>query len=194
MVIDEIDAFMGAGKEAMTCIFHIPVYSPKTVLVGMANSSAFHTNLLEYYEKYPTHRTNQMTFEPYKASEIQLVLKAKLNAHLGEEHKFEEIITSDAIRNVAQNVALGSGDMRAAFDVMKTVLMHHVSNGIEVPVGMQEMAALIKSKYMSKFGKILRSLPTSLQMLAAAIYTKMQVDNREVFKSKEVAFYVITVN
>ncbi len=177
---------MSAGKEAVTTILHIPVFSPKTVLVGIANSSAFHSNILEYYDKYPTHKTKQIAFEPYKGSEILLILKTKLNAHLGDTKKFEEIISPDALRNISQSIAHGSGDMRAAFDVVRTALLKHVNNGIEAPVSMQEASAIVKEKYMSRLGKILRTLPVSQQMLCAALYSKMQVDHRELFKYRDV--------
>jgi len=189
IVIDEIDAFVNAGKEAIISIFHIPVYAPKTVLVGIANSSVFHASILEYYEKYPTHKTKQITFEPYKDTEIQSVLRAKLSAHLGEARKIEELITSDALRNTSQIVARSSGDMRAAFDIVKTAFLNHVNTNIELPVAMQETSAIGKSKYMSKLGKTLKSLPVSQQMLCAAIFCKMQVTHCESFKYRDVNFW-----
>lgn len=76
--------------------------------------------------------------------------------------------------------------MRAAFDIMKTVFMQNVTAGKETLVEMAEVAGIIKSKYLSRLGKILKSLPVNNQMLVAAIFACAQADHRELFKYKEV--------
>jgi len=159
------------------------LYSEKTILIGIANSTILYSSIIEDHDSY---RINQITFEPYAVDEIQSIMQKKLEMCLGEEEKWDTVIAPSALRNIAQSVASNSGDMRIAFDVIKMAVMEHITKHITTPISLLEVSTIIKTKYKSKLGKILQTIPTSQKMMCAAVYAKISVDRREVFSYKEI--------
>lgn len=183
IVIDEIDALSSSTKDSIIEIFRIPLYAEKTILIGIANSTLLYSSILEDHDSY---RISQITFEPYTVPAIQSILHKKLEECLPEDEKHDSIILPSALRNVAQSVASGSGDMRIAFDIIKMAVMEHISKEITTPITLGEIAAIMKAKYKSKLGKTLLTLPTSQKMMCAALYSAVSLDHREVFTYKEI--------
>eukprot|EP00826_Nyctotherus_ovalis_P054334 TRINITY_DN7108_c0_g3_i1.p1 TRINITY_DN7108_c0_g3~~TRINITY_DN7108_c0_g3_i1.p1 ORF type:complete len:451 (+),score=108.84 TRINITY_DN7108_c0_g3_i1:125-1477(+) len=183
VVIDEIDALSSSTRDSIIEIFRIPLYAEKTILIGIANSTLLYSSLLEDHDSY---RISQITFEPYTVPAIQSILQKKLEECLPEDRKHDSVILPSALRNVAQSVASGSGDMRIAFDVIKMAMMEHISKEITAPITLGEVAAIMKAKYKSKLGKMLLTLPTSQKMMCAALYSVVSFDHREVFTYKEI--------
>ncbi len=79
-----------------------------------------------------------------------------------------------------------SGDVRGAFDLLRTTLQRHVADGNGAPIGMAELAKAIDAKYGSKVASVLRGLPREHQMVIAAIYMKLKTDGKEYYKYDEV--------
>ncbi len=193
-MIDELDALIGTSKDSITALLQVPVYAPKTVLigppsphfVGIANSLGFFANMLDFYAKFPSHKAEQLIFEAYTSTEIEKIIRGKLQTLSEIEGIEEAIISKDALRHLGAKVASISGDIRIAFDICKTVLLDHVNNGTTTPVQLCEIVQVLNLKYKSKLVEILHQLPRDHQMLAAAIYVKMQAEHKEFFKYDDV--------
>ena len=97
-----------------------------------------YSKLLSYYGQIGGFMVKQLIFRAYNSNEIGFILKAKINSlykdldklkefHQGEEELkkcecYEYIFDDDAIRICAERVAQINGDLRAAFDICKSVL------------------------------------------------------------------------
>jgi len=187
IVIDELDAFIGKTKDAMNIILDIPLYAPKTTLIGIANSLGFFAKISQYYSKFIGHKNEELIFETYSVSQIEHIIKEKLlsNFDKNEEALFK-IIQKDAIRHIGGKVASISGDIRSAFDIIKTALQNHVAKNIDSPIKLQEIMEIINVKYKTKFATIIQGLPREHQMIAAALFLKFKNEGKEIYKYDEI--------
>jgi Cdc6-like AAA superfamily ATPase len=186
IVIDEMDVFEGCGKENIEALLHIPLFSAKTVLVGITNSPKLHSVMVKYYEKQPSYIIKSITFSPYVEAEILSVLKAKLMAHFNSTEKIANIIKDDALRGVAKSVALNTGDMRIAFDTIKNSIINHAMKEKNTPVSINEVSTVLKFKHCSKLSKTLQSISINHKIMIASIFANMQESNKETFMYKQV--------
>ena len=180
-VIDEIDSFVNYNKSDIIEIFRIPVYCKQTLLVGIANSTSLYSNILEGQSSY---KSKQLTFEPYAVNDLQEILKTKILSFSNDLMDLSSIIDPSALRYISQSVSSASGDMRIAFDIIKTSIMHHIKENKIEPITLLEVAKIIKEKHKSKLGKVMQDLPTNQKMICAAIYSKIKVDHKEIFTYK----------
>ncbi len=186
IVVDELDAFIGKTKDAMNIILDIPLYAPKTTLIGIANSLGFYSKISQYYSKFPGHKTEELIFETYSSAQIEKILQEKLKAHFCNQKILEAIVKKEAIHHIGGKVASLSGDIRSAFDVLKTALQDHVAKSVEAPITLKEVVDIINVKYKSKLATILHGLPREHQMIVAAIYLKVKNEGKEFYKYDEV--------
>jgi len=181
-----MDVFEGCGKENIEALLHIPLFSAKTVLVGITNSPKLHSTMVKYYEKQPSYITKSITFSPYTEAEILNVLKTKLMTHFNSAEKVANIIKDDALRSVAKSVALNKGDMRIAFDTIKNSIINHAMKEKKTPVSISEVSTALKFKHCSKLSKTLQSISINHKIMVASIFANMQENNKEVFTYKQI--------
>eukprot|EP00826_Nyctotherus_ovalis_P048646 TRINITY_DN5752_c0_g3_i1.p1 TRINITY_DN5752_c0_g3~~TRINITY_DN5752_c0_g3_i1.p1 ORF type:complete len:236 (+),score=56.95 TRINITY_DN5752_c0_g3_i1:718-1425(+) len=181
-----MDIFEGCGKENIEALLHIPLFSTKTVLVGITNSPKLHATMVKYYERQPSYIIKSVTFSPYTESEIQSIVKAKLLRHFKSAAKVSSIIKDEALRSVARSVALNTGDMRVAFDTIKNSIINHAMKEERSPVSVREVSTVLKFKHCSMLSKTLQGISISHKMMVAAIFANMQEDGKENLTYKEV--------
>lgn len=182
-----MDTFLLKSKEAVGPIFQLPIYTPKTILIGISNSLGFYSNILEYYGKFPLHNSEQLIFETNTGKEIETILKEKLKFLCGSEELAEKVMTTEAFHYVGAKVAKLSGDLRIAFDICKTALENKLNLRDEEPIRMSRIADVYESKYKSRLNLIIQTLPRDMQIILAAIYLNLEENKRELYSYKEVS-------
>ena len=149
-------------------------------MVGISNSLGFYSNILEYYAKFLQHRTEQLIFEPYAASEIEKIIRGKLGDKFPTQDP-ERFFSKDALHHIGSKVESRSGDLRVAFDICKTALQDHIARSCTEPVSLLEVESIFNARHQSKLSSIVQGLPRESQILVAALYTKLEGQQKTVF-------------
>lgn len=186
IIVDELDALNERSKETISTILHIPICSPKTLFIGIANSVSFFSDMLHYYGKYPSHKAEQLIFEAYTGLQIEQILAAKLNKYFGSKEIVEGLISEKALHCIGAKVANMSGDIRSAFEICKAALEEQIMKNVKEPIQMMEIVSIINAKYKSKLVGILQKLPRDQLMIAATIYNMMDTDHKDFYTYDEV--------
>mmetsp|Transcript_29725 Transcript_29725/g.22057 ORF Transcript_29725/g.22057 Transcript_29725/m.22057 type:complete len:153 (+) Transcript_29725:644-1102(+) len=128
IVIDEVDTFQAQEKMFLTLMKALLKQPTNTSIVGIANSVD-----LPFKKKTSAIalRDAQLLFEPYTTDEIVSILEEKLNKkyqcfppHLHQvKQVFFELVDDKAKEVIARKVAKTNGDIRIAFDILKSALL-----------------------------------------------------------------------
>lgn len=143
IVIDEIDAFESHEKAFLTMTKTILSSKTNTVLIGIANSVD-----LPFKKKHSAiaMRDEQLLFEPYNEEQIESIIEEKINLKYASfpiklrEGKIKSIffnlVDDQAKTIIAKKVSKMNGDVRVAFDIIKssfTELFNQVKYNEEMP-------------------------------------------------------------
>ena len=128
IVIDEIDSFESNERGFMALVKNIIVSKSNTILIGIANSVD-----LPFKKKHSAIalRDSQLLFEPYKEDQIIEILEKKINLKFqflpqqirddsSIKSAFFSIVEAKAFSLIAKRVSKMNGDLRVAFDILKS--------------------------------------------------------------------------
>ena len=128
IVIDEIDAFEAHERGFLALTKAILESKSNTILIGIANSVD-----LPFKKKHSAIalRDTQLLFEPYTEEQIVSIIEQKINlqyVNMSDRMKqnarvkkmFFDIIDESAKVLIAKRVARMNGDLRVAFDIIKS--------------------------------------------------------------------------
>lgn len=176
IVIDEIDAFEQHERAFLSMTKAILEAKTNTILIGIANSVD-----LPFKKKHSAIalRDQQLLFEPYDEEQVGSIIEMKINqkyAKLPDYIKSHEVIRKifftliddKALDIIAKKVSKQNGDVRVAFDVIKSCI-HSLFTKLksskdmlpdkEIRVTLDMVIGVFENKYGSKLGKTLRNLP-----------------------------------
>ena len=176
IVIDEVDQF-SSNERGLTCLVKAILQSSKKAttncsLVGIANSVD-----LPFRKKHSAiaMRDCQLLFKPYDFEQLISILETKkcmlyhrlpprLKSNEKAKKMFHGLIDMKVYEFVAKKVSNLSGDIRVAFDLMKTVLTAYADEikdaCVEEPkIVLDHLLKCYEQKQSSKVGQILASLP-----------------------------------
>lgn len=127
-MIDEIDAFEAHEKAFLTMTKTILANKTNTILIGIANSVD-----LPFKKKHSAiaMRDSQLLFEPYSEEQIESIIEMKINLkfknfplRLKESNEIKSIffnlIDERALGIISKRVSKMNGDVRVAFDIIKS--------------------------------------------------------------------------
>jgi Cdc6-like AAA superfamily ATPase len=127
-VIDEIDAFESYAKDFLTLVKSILSSQSNTILIGIANSVDLP---FKHKASAIAMRNQQLLFKPYDEQQIIEVMEkktfSKFRKQPDEIRRIKEInsfafnfIDEKAQNLIASKVAKMNGDIRVAFDIIKS--------------------------------------------------------------------------
>lgn len=129
IVIDEIDSFETHEKAFLTMTKAILASKTSTILIGIANSVD-----LPFKKKHSAiaMRDCQLLFEPYDEEQIIDIMEKKINMKYNKfpadlkqssiirKVFFAPLVDERASKIIAKKVARMNGDLRVAFDIIKS--------------------------------------------------------------------------
>ena len=125
VVLDEIDHLLSTDLEALYTLFEWSLQrSSKLIVVGIANALDLTDRFLPRL-RAKNLKPEILPFSPYTAGEIAEVMTVRLQTLLppgndtSEEAKFVPFVHPAAIQLCSKKVALQTGDLRKAFDIIR---------------------------------------------------------------------------
>lgn len=124
LVIDEIDSFSSNEKSFLTFVKAIIKNNANTSLLGIANS----VDLPFKKHSALSLRDVQLLFKPYDLVQLTTIMEEKIFSNypkvknLQLNDLFLSLIDDKALEIISRKVAKMSGDVRVAFDIMKSCL------------------------------------------------------------------------
>lgn len=126
-MIDEIDCFESHEKAFLTLTKTLLKSQTNTSVIGIANSVD-----LPFKKKYSAlaMRDIQLLFEPYSTDQLISIMEEKMNTKFfgfpmslkALSGVFFNLVDERALNLIAKKVSKMNGDVRVAFDLMKTCL------------------------------------------------------------------------
>lgn len=191
VVIDEVDQFNSSEKGFTTLVQTIlrsrEFSKTNTSIIGIANQVD-----LPFKKKHSAiaMRDCQLLFEPYSTDQITDILEQKVNSRYSQlptqmredgqlKRLFFQLIDDRAYEFIAKKVSKQNGDIRVAFDLLKSALDHLAlkvkstdENSLDIDkvrVTYQTILDVFEKKHGSKIPKTLKSQPRQNLLLLRAL-------------------------
>lgn len=195
VVIDEIDNLSKAESATKFTSFLQSVLAEETEtsIIGIANSVDLISKVSDRGNKEKDLVTKKLVFPPYTEAQIYKILSQKvkdcwekrLDLPESDQEYFESLLDNNSKKFISKKVAIQSGDIRVAFDILKSALLGRIKTATttlkqespdveklrdEVMIKLPDIVAIIKRKYDPKTMEILSGLPPrTLQLVISLV-------------------------
>jgi Cdc6-like AAA superfamily ATPase len=125
VIIDEVDnlSMTESAKNFVSFLHSVLKTDTNTTIIGIANSVDLLSKVSQYSNKEGELVEKKCIFGPYPEKDIMKIINKKLEPYTKEITWTKNIITPDALKFAAMKVAKISGDIRVAFDLIKSSMV-----------------------------------------------------------------------
>ena len=129
IIIDEVDnlSMTESAKNFISFLNSILKSDTNTTIIGIANSTDLVSKVSQFANKDHELVESKCIFAPYSEEDITKIIEKKVQKHISANPKqkqyLDNLFEKDALRLTAKKVSKISGDIRVAFDLIKSALV-----------------------------------------------------------------------